>query len=210
MSSQEIIQAADMDDLKNDVLRPVNLPELTIEEINSPEVQELIARMEEFLASEGANTVGLAATQLGEQKNLAVIKMIPPEEIQKSRGIEPFEAVIINPSFEGIGEKLVVSPEGCLSTGTGDDGLMAMVERYPAIKASWLDKDGNPVEQILSGPAALVFQHETEHLEGIIITDKINPGSISTNSPEVVTSGDFKKMMGARAAADANPGTRPE
>ena len=142
--------------------------DISVEEIMSPKVQGLIKGMQQFLESQGPGGVGLAAPQVGERLPIAIIDILPPPHV---KDVEPFSATIVNPIYEGIGETQDFW-EGCLTTGIGPESPVVKVPRYQEILATWYDEHGEKRTQELTGPAAFVFQHETKHLQGILITDE--------------------------------------
>lgn len=136
-------------------------------EINKdyPNLPKLIDDMFETMYE--ASGVGLAAPQIGLPIRLFVVDASPMEE----EGLEGFKKVFINPEIlteEGEGWKF---EEGCLSI----PGLREMVERQADIRISYYDENFNHHEETYSGLAARVIQHEYDHLEGILFTDKLSP-----------------------------------
>ncbi len=141
---------------------------LTKEDILTSETQELIKAMYKTLRTDQYG-VGLAAPQAGYSLALSVIGIKPTPSRPK---VQPFDTVIINPSFTSIGE-LVDKWEGCISCGSGDDVLYAKVPRFETIRASWLDEKAVKHEEELTGFVAHVFQHETDHLNGVLFVDHV-------------------------------------
>ncbi len=103
--------------------------------------------------------IGLAAPQVGE--NIRLFVMDPNEG-------EPF--VYINPEIIWMSEEKVKYEEGCLSL----PGIYAKVERPAEIKIKALSREGEVIEQHLKELAARVFQHEYDHLNGILFIDRIS------------------------------------
>lgn len=151
----------------NPVLRKPG-KKLSAEEIKSDVVQQLIRTMFQKLASDMYG-VGLAAPQIGENISLSVIGIKPTPT---RPNLERFDTVIVNPSYEGIGS-LEEKWEGCISCGTGDDTLYAKVPRYETVRAKWFDASAVLHEETLGGFVAHVFQHETDHLNGVLFVDKV-------------------------------------
>lgn len=151
----------------NPVLRQVS-KRLTKEEILSDDVQTLIQNIRETNTLKQYG-VGLAAPQVGVGVALSVIGIKPTPTRPE---LELFDAVIINPSYEGIGRRTGMW-EGCQSTGTGRNTLYAKALRYRKIRAIWLDENAIQHDQILYGFVAHVFQHEADHLDGILFVDKV-------------------------------------
>lgn len=151
----------------NPILRQV-MPEVLQEDILSEEVQSLIADIRHTNQKKEYG-VGLAAPQVGVRVALSVIGIKPTPN---RPNLEPFEQVIINPKYEGIGRRTGMW-EGCQSVGSGDDVLYAKALRYKEIEAEWFDETGEYNKRILSGFVAHVFQHETDHLNGILFVDRV-------------------------------------
>ena len=151
----------------NPILREV-MPLLSPEEIQSDEIQTLITNIR-HTCRERQYGVGLAAPQVGARYALSVIGIKPTPNRPK---LEPFDQVIINPSYEGIGEPNS-KWEGCMSVGSGDDLLYGQAERFDEIEAEWLDEFGEYHKRILGGFVAHVFQHEADHVNGVLFVDKV-------------------------------------
>lgn len=141
---------------------------LTTKEIASPSIQKLIVDIRE-LNSLKQYGVGLAAPQVGNGIALSVIGIKPTPTRPE---LEPFEQVIINPTYEGIGRRVGMW-EGCQSCGRGTNTLYGKALRYRRIAATWFDQDAVYHEMILDGFVAHVFQHETDHLNGVLFVDRV-------------------------------------
>ena len=101
---------------------------------------------------------GLAAPQIGISKSIFIYSF--------DRNPKNLE-VVINPSFIPIGQEQVEGWEGCLSVIT-TTWKMAKVPRYEMIQVTYMNQNGEVIEKILKGFAAKVFQHEFDHLQGMI------------------------------------------
>lgn len=143
--------------------------ELLIDEIKSVKIQQLIANVR-YINETKKYGVGLAAPQVGESVALSVIG-IKPTPMRPN--LEKFEQVIINPNYEGIGRRTGMW-EGCQSSGTGSNTLFGKALRYRKIHASWHDEQAKFHDEILEGFVAHVFQHETDHLNGILFVDRVS------------------------------------
>lgn len=151
----------------NPILREV-MPKLTSNQIRSKEVQDLIENIR-FTNKQKQYGVGLAAPQVGVRLALSIIGIKPTPT---RPNVERFDQVIINPKYEGVGRRIGLW-EGCQSVGSGDDILFAKALRYREIDAEWLDENGKHHQEKLSGFVAHVFQHETDHLNGILFVDGV-------------------------------------
>lgn len=156
---------------------------LTREEIRSSEIQSLITDIR-YTNQVKQYGIGLAAPQVGVSVALSVIGI---KSTPTRPGLEPFEQVIINPSYTGIGQPEPMW-EGCQSAGSGDDTLYAQAERYAAINATWTDEAGGLHSEMLKGMPAHVFQHETDHLNGILFVDRVK------DSRTFMMASEYRKM----------------
>ena len=100
--------------------------------------------------------VGLAANQVGRLRRVLVA------------GIEEDEYVLINPVIEARSEETEILPEGCLSI----PGIQVDVERPVAVTVSGQDAAGEELRFEAEGLLARVFQHEIDHLDGVLILDR--------------------------------------
>lgn len=131
-----------------------------------PELDKLIADMYETMYA--ANGVGLAAPQIGKSIRLFVIDGSPMEDEEEiAIGLKK---VFINPEIIEESEEEEKFEEGCLSI----PGLRENIERPEEITMKYLDENFNPHEETFDGIAARIIQHEYDHLEGILFTDKLS------------------------------------
>jgi len=110
------------------------------------------------------NGVGLAAPQIG--VGVRVLAYFVPGEGGRDE-VPP--TVLVNPTLEPVGEQTELGWEGCLSV----PGLRGMVARFPAVKVSAFDTDGNPLSFLAEGFHARVIQHEHDHLDGVVFLDRM-------------------------------------
>jgi len=143
----------------------------TCEEIdqNYPQLETLIANMFETMYE--AQGVGLAAPQIGKSIRLFIVDATPFAEGEDGDpGCMDFKRVFINPIiFEESGEEWGME-EGCLSI----PGIREEVKRQGDLKIEYYDQNWDLYEESLSGFAARVVQHEYDHIEGVLFTDKIS------------------------------------
>ncbi len=130
-----------------------------------PEIKELISNM--FDTMYFSDGVGLAAPQVGKSIRLFVIDASPMAEDYPE--LENFKRVFINANIvERFGEPWSFN-EGCLSI----PNLRENVIREESIRIQYLDENFQPHEEVFSGVAARVIQHEYDHLEGVLFIDKL-------------------------------------
>jgi peptide deformylase len=124
-----------------------------------------------------AKGVGLAAPQIGESIRLFIVDGSPfaneeGEEIDpKAIGIEGFKKVFINPIIEEESGELWAFQEGCLSIPK----IRENVNRKERICVSYYDENWTLHREEFDGYKARIIQHEYDHLEGILFTDKLSP-----------------------------------
>jgi peptide deformylase len=147
-------------------------------EIHSQEFKELIQDMFETMDAEDG--IGIAAPQIGVNKQVAIIGVpkenprYPDSEPESEDDDSDFDiVVVINPKITVTDPTLRGFWEGCLSV----PGLRGHVERPSGIKVEFLDIDGNPQVIETNSFAATVFQHEIDHLEGILYVDRVSDKS---------------------------------
>jgi peptide deformylase len=146
--------------------------EVPVVTIATDEVQQLIDDLIETMRH--ANGAGLAATQIDERLRIAVMEVGDnPRYPYKPR--IPL-TVAINPVIEPLDDELVEINEGCLSVP-----LRGSVRRYVSIRVRYLDRDGNEHDEIKRGLTAGTWQHECDHLDGVLFIDRVtDPSSLAT------------------------------
>jgi peptide deformylase len=128
----------------------------------SPKMAALAEKMLETMRE--ANGVGLAAPQVGVLQRLFVVEL--PEDEENDQPRETY--ILFNPEIvKGRGEQ--IGYEGCLSV----PGYIGEVARREQITVQGLDEKGKPVRLKVEGYLARVFQHEIDHLDGILFTDRL-------------------------------------
>lgn len=155
------------------VLRAAAMP-LTQEEINSARIRDLIAHMRETLSD--APGVGLAAPQVGEPLQLAIIEdkaeyqttFTEAELKERGRCPVPFH-VLINPEIELLSSPDTTFFEGCLSLPS----FVGMVPRAQTVLVKALNELGEPIHIHAEGWYARILQHEIDHLRGGLYIDRM-------------------------------------
>ncbi len=137
----------------NDRLRK-KAKSVSAEDIPSPEVQNLIDDLIETMMVE--NGVGIASTQIGSDKRIIIVDV---------DGVLP----LINPEIVGKSVRRIEFEEGCLSV----PGVTGIVKRHREVKLKAFDRNGKPLTIKAKGLLAIVLQHETDHLDGILFIDKV-------------------------------------
>jgi peptide deformylase len=141
--------------------------DVTREEISSPEMRRLVKDMIETMHEYGG--VGLAAPQVHESVRLAIIEYDAESSRYDTGDAQPL-LVIWNARVKVLDESTSGFWEGCLSV----PGMRGYVERPSKIEVNYLDERGKPQTLVADGFLATVFQHELDHLDGVVYVDKVS------------------------------------
>lgn len=137
------------------------------------ELRGLVERMTRLM--EDANGIGLAATQVGVLRRLFVFQPAQDEV-----------AAVVNPEIVERSEETEVADEGCLSI----QGVLVPVERAATVTIAGLDENGEEVRYELEDVYARAAQHESDHLDGILMIDRTTPEArreaLATLRPRIV------------------------
>jgi peptide deformylase len=148
--------------------------EIAPHELRSPGVQRLIDDM--IATMRDAGGAGLAANQVGELVRVAVVEVGPNHPRYPYKPPIPL-TVIVNPVIEPVDAETVAINEGCLSV----PDLRGTVERFVSVRVRYLDRDGNAREDVRRGLTAATFQHEVDHLDGVLFLDRVkDPTTFTT------------------------------
>jgi peptide deformylase len=148
--------------------------EVTAEELRSDAVQRLIDDMIE--TKRAAAGAGLAANQVGETLRIAIVEVEPGNPRYPYKPPVPL-TVLVNPRLEPVGDVTAEINEGCLSV----PDLRGTVDRYEAVRVRYLDRDGGEHDEVRRGLTAGTFQHEVDHLDGILFLDRVrDPATFAT------------------------------
>jgi peptide deformylase len=191
MSGEEIVQK------ENKILRKVARP-VPIEDIKSRKIETIIKRMMKALDSQ-EDGVAIAAPQIGENLRIFVVskKIFELMEAERANGkkskrenLDEFEKeesnpkelkdmVFINPEILKTSKKKMAMEEGCLSVRW----LYGKVDRSQKTLVKAYDENGKLFTMGGSGLLSQAFQHETDHLEGVLFTDKAK--DVKEMKPEI-------------------------
>ncbi len=132
--------------------------------VSDSTIQHLKKRMYSTVTSPKVDGIGIAAPQVG-----VGIQMIYVQRLDKTG--YPFE-VFFNPEIIAYGDSINSGMEGCLSVPF----MRGNVERSHNIDIAYLDSLGNRKQESISGFTAVIFQHEIDHLNGVLYFDHIFNG----------------------------------
>jgi len=148
-------------------------------------VQELIDDM--LVTVEDANGVGIAAPQVFESLRLFIVSCRPNPRYPQAPRMEA--TAMINPEILWSSDEKEKDWEGCLSI----PGLRGLVPRYTRIGVRYLDRNGTLCEEEYEGFLARVFQHEFDHIQGVVFIDRLD------SSHELITEKEYLRRMQSHA-----------
>lgn len=149
--------------------------------IESEDIQNFIDDLIETCID--SNGVGIAAPQVYESKRIFIISSKPNPRYPNAPEMGPL--ALINPEITSTSEEKEKDWEGCLSI----PGIRGLVPRHRTIKVKYQTRDGEEVEDEFSDFIARIFQHELDHLDGIVFLDRME------SNKELVTEKEYQKLM---------------
>ena len=136
------------------------------QELVRPETQHFIDDLVETMRD--ANGAGLAAIQVHEPLRICAIEQRAPNPRYPGRPAVPL-TVIVNPVIDPLSEERFDNFEGCLSV----PDLRGLVPRWAEVRISGWNRDGSSFEREIRGITAGTFQHEIDHLDGVLFVDRV-------------------------------------
>ncbi len=164
--------------LGNPILRQIAQP---INQINDGKIQNLIDDLIATMTS--ANGVGIAAPQVSESQQIIIVASRPTLRYPSAPLMEP--TPMINPQIIDHSAATVKGWEGCLSI----PGIRGLVPRYEAIEVEYTDQYGKVQKQELTGFVARIFQHEFDHLQGMLFIDRVE------STRDLMTEDEYQKQV---------------
>jgi len=160
--------------------------ELTPETLQTNEIQQFI---DDLIATmRAANGAGLAANQVYQSLRICAIEVRDNPRYPYRPNI-PL-TILINPVLTPVGTEMFENYEGCLSV----PNLRGKVQRYCEIDVSAMDRHGNPINDRVRGMTAATYQHEVDHLLGMLFLDRVE------DSTSLVTWDNFERYHRAQVA----------
>ncbi|MBW4663115.1 MAG: peptide deformylase [Chroococcus sp. CMT-3BRIN-NPC107] len=151
-----------------------------VDNIHSPQVQSLIDNL--LATVSAANGVGIAAPQVASRDRLFIVASRPNPRYPNAPEMEP--TAMINPQILASSSELVTGWEGCLSI----PGIRGLVPRYQAIEVEYSDRTRKLHKQELTDFVARIFQHELDHLDGIVFVDRLQ------STKDLITEQEYQKL----------------
>lgn len=152
-----------------------------VENIKDDRLQELIDNL--IFTVQQANGVGIAAPQVARGDRLFIIASRPNLRYPQAPQMEP--TAMINPRIIASSTETVKDWEGCLSI----PGIRGLVPRSRSIEIEYTSRDGQLHQQELTDFVARIFQHEQDHLDGIVFLDRVE------STQELMTEDEYQKQV---------------
>lgn len=163
--------------LGNPILRQIAQP---ISRVEDERVQQLIRDLKVTLLK--SNGVGIAAPQVAQSCRLQIVASRPNLRYPNAPTMQP--TVMVNPRLVSHSEEKVKDWEGCLSV----PGIRGLVPRYQAIEVEYASPDGAIQRQQFTDFVARIFQHELDHLNGLVFLDRLESVQDIITDQEYLTS----------------------
>lgn len=152
-----------------------------VDNIQDKNIQNLI---DNLIATVGqANGVGIAAPQVAQSYRLFIVASRPNLRYPTAPTMEP--TAMINPKILAQSTEVVKGWEGCLSIPE----IRGYVPRYEAIEIEYTDRNGKLQKQELNHFVARIFQHEYDHLNGIVFLDRLE------STQDIITEQEYQKRI---------------
>jgi peptide deformylase len=152
-----------------------------VSDVNASHIKQIINTMKTMLST--SKGVGVAAPQLFESLRIVIVASRPSERYPLAPKMDP--VVMINPSFKVLSQSKKKDWEGCLSI----PGIRALVPRFENIQIAYVDEQGSKQELLAENFVARIFQHEYDHLNGLVYLDRVE------NNKDIITESEFQKLM---------------
>lgn len=172
---------------------------LEVKNVKDIKTQELIVNL--ITTVMDVDGVGIAAPQVYQTVRIFILASHPNPRYPKAPEMEP--TAIINPQILFYSDEIVKDWEGCLSI----PGIRSKVPRHKVIEVEYTDRKGKKIKKKFTDFVARIFQHEYDHLEGIIFLDRL------VDMKETVTEKEYQKMMAEekkRKEKKKQGGTKPK
>jgi peptide deformylase len=152
-----------------------------VKDVNDPRIQQLVDNL--LVTVKQANGVGIAAPQVGASDRIFIVASRPNPRYPNAPEMEP--TPMINPKILACSNESVKGWEGCLSI----PGIRGFVPRDRAIAVEYSDRHGKLHKQELTDFVARIFQHELDHLDGIVFLDRLE------TTRDIITEQEYQKSV---------------
>ena len=149
--------------------------------LHDPQLQAFIEDL--FATAANENGMGIAAPQVSVSKRIIILSPKPNSRYPYAPTMEP--TAMINPEIIWASSDKEKDWEGCLTV----PGIRGLVPRYRSIRVRYQTPNGTSVESLYEGFLARVFQHEVDHLEGLVFLDQIE------STKDLITEYEWQKIF---------------
>ncbi|MGQ4650379.1 peptide deformylase [Lyngbya aestuarii] len=171
----EVLQVAQ---LGNPVLRQ---PAQLVDNFLDKHLQQLVDNL--IATTKVSSGVGIAAPQVSESYRLLIVASRPNLRYPHAPKMEP--TAMINPRLIAHSPDMVKGWEGCLSV----PGIRGLVPRYRAIEVEYISRDGQKHRQEFTDFVARIFQHEYDHLDGLVFLDRLE------STQDIITEQEYQRQI---------------
>ena len=162
IDAEGIMRVLTVDDREDSLVLRSECTDFPLKTLRSERFGRLAERMVATVTDSTQDGVGIAGPQVGLKRRVVAVQRFDKEG-------KPFE-VYPNIRVEYLSDEKQTGPEGCLSV----PDIYGNVERSQTVVISYIDINTlKPVRDTVSGFTAVIFQHETDHLDGILFTDRM-------------------------------------
>jgi peptide deformylase len=169
--------------LGNPTLRQLARP---VEDLQDPALQRLIDELIETLTASGG--VGIAAPQVGLSLRLVIVASHPTPRYPYAPEMPPLP--LLNPQIVSHSNEVEKGWEGCLSV----PGVRGLVPRALSVTVDYLDRQGTQQQQTFHDFVARIFQHEYDHLQGLVFIDRVE------STHELMTEQEYQRQVMSSAS----------
>ncbi|NJL20674.1 MAG: peptide deformylase [Leptolyngbyaceae cyanobacterium SM1_3_5] len=152
-----------------------------IDSVHDPAIATLIENLMATLQQ--SNGVGIAAPQVAVSKRLFIVASRPNPRYPNAPEMQP--TPMINPRLVSHSDEMGKDWEGCLSV----PGIRGLIPRYQSIEVEYLNPNGQLQTQELTDFVARIFQHELDHLDGLVFLDRLE------SVQEIITDQEYLKLI---------------
>ena len=153
-----------------------------VNNIQDKRLQQLI---DDLIATAAvSNGVGIAAPQVSQSCRLFIVASRPNQRYPNAPQMEP--TAMINPQIIAHSPEVVKGWEGCLSV----PGIRGLVPRYQTIEVEYISRNGTKNRQEFTDFVARIFQHEYDHLDGIVFLDRVE------STQDLMTEQEYQQRIG--------------
>lgn len=152
-----------------------------VQDVQSQRIQTLVENL--LVTVKEANGVGIAAPQVAQSDRLFIVASRPNLRYPNAPTMEP--TAMINPCILAHSDETTKGWEGCLSIL----GIRGTVPRYQAIEVEYIGRDDKRHKQELTDFVARIFQHELDHLNGVVFLDRVE------STQDLITEREYQRLF---------------